>query len=88
MRREPRLFEVYQINRIVAAVAEETGVHRREILSHRRNAKAVEARDRVSYEANKLLGIPLIAIAGYLDRDHTSVMSAVGRQEKRLGAMQ
>lgn len=83
MKTEPRLYEVYAINRIVVAVTEKTGVSKAEICSRRRDARTSEARDRVAHAAH-VLEIPATVIGGYLGRDHSTVLDMIKRQIARM----
>lgn len=82
----PPGFPVPAISRLVHAAAAEFGVSVGAILSPRRDAAFVEARQVVMYLAVAHLGRSLPTIGRCLQRDHTTVLYAHRRIAARIAA--
>lgn len=70
------------VEKIVAEVAEATGITPRQIYSTSRKAHVARARQIVMYEARKR-GLSLAQIGHAMNRDHTTVMHGVRAEEQR-----
>lgn len=69
---------------IIPAVAAAAGITSREILSERRERRAVQARHAAMWLAREMSGYSYPAIGRAFRRDHTSVLYGVARTETRL----
>lgn len=76
---------VGQVSAIVDACAAEFGVPRQEMLSDRRHANVVTARQAACWLARALTTLSYPVIARHLRRDHTTVMHSVQAAELRIG---
>jgi chromosomal replication initiation ATPase DnaA len=77
-----RIHDVPRVRRIVAEVAQITGVSEAAILSPRKPRHITLARDMVCYIAHRE-GIPSTDIGRGIGRDHSSVLSSVKRETAR-----
>jgi len=82
----PPGFPVPSIGRLVDAAAAEFGITAAAILSPRRDASFVEARQVVMYLASAHLKRSLPTIGRCLNRDHTTVLHARDRIAARIAA--
>lgn len=83
-RREPKLYQIILLDQIVHRNLVGADVTKREIMSKRRNRAIVRVRDRIIGEA-RALQIPAEVVAGYLNRDHSTIVDADKRQRQRAG---
>ncbi|SDH89974.1 helix-turn-helix domain-containing protein [Roseospirillum parvum] len=75
------------IRRIIAAVSADTGVSAGDIISDRRTAALVRVRDLAVLLAREMTPASLSAIGREIgDRDHTTVIAALGRAQERLSS--
>lgn len=72
------------VAKIVDAVSEQTGIPARLILSPRRDAHIVRARQIVMFEARQA-GLSYPLIGREMGRDHTTVIDGVRAEKKRRG---
>lgn len=70
------------ILRIIEAVSHETGISVANIVGHRRFVDVVLARDLAAYEAH-LAGFSSVDIGLAMNRDHSSILLAIGREKAR-----
>lgn len=72
----------HTVHSIIDAVAAQTGIPARQIMSRDRDAPTARARQIVMYEARKA-GLSYPQIAKVMGRDHTSIIHGVRTEEKR-----
>ena len=73
------------ITPLVAQVCGERGMAVKDILGHCRTKRVTDARHWVFYEAHKR-GIPYAEIGRLMNRDHTTVIHGVAKEEQRRNA--
>jgi chromosomal replication initiator protein len=73
-----------KVARIIADVALETGVPRRDILGDARTKHIVDARHLAMWRVRRETGMSLPAIGREFNRDHTSVLNAIRRVDAKM----
>ena len=72
------------VDRVTTLVCTEFGVTKREILSDRRQAHLVVPRRIIMYLLRTIVKLSFPVIGAFLGKDHSTVMSAVKKAEKRM----
>ena len=75
--------EIAKVEKIIIATSKVTGVSIRDIISRRRDPKIVHARHIAMFLAHELTTLTYVSIGKAMDRDHTSIMYAIKKLNKR-----